>query len=210
MFCLYLPAFTLFLNVLIKCDLHSCDLPVFFSLYNTILTRCDLYSKKYGIAKRLVTCRKYLYRLTNAICSILIVFIMRQTIRKKRGVSSKTILVIVLGKHGLTIRHFRERKCVIRVKEWEISQWTEDIRSVVAFMPVRPGGLTSACRQWDTTCLTPWTFLMAWLISRRSSFSSKTIWKRKRDFTTGTCVAYWVLWEHVVTCYLKIIVFAGF
>lgn len=30
----------------------------------------------------------------------------------------------------------------------------------------------------SSTCLTPWTFLIAWLISRRSSFSSNTIWDR--------------------------------
>lgn len=30
-----------------------------------------------------------------------------------------------------------------------------------------------------STCLTPWTFLIAWLISRLSSFSSNTIWRRR-------------------------------
>lgn len=101
---------------------HHCDLPVLFCNFDPV----QLIFQKIRYCQK---CGDWQMQF--------VIFVKQDKwLEKTCAVSSKPILVIALGKHGLIIRHDRERKCVIAVKEWRVSQWTEDIRSAMAFMPL--------------------------------------------------------------------------
>ena len=65
---------------------------------------------------------------------------------------------------------YNESRDVVRGEDDELAEGQNTVWPL-------PDYIYGLQRLLHSTCLTPWTFLMAWLISLLSSFSSNTIWR---------------------------------